>query len=88
MRLSQDRGKALLESTFKIIKERRSSGEEVLIKGFGKFCVKDKPVRKGRNPATGNELMLDARKVIVFYWSPLLKEKLNWRGGKSSADYL
>jgi hypothetical protein len=58
---------------------RRCSGcgEDVLISGFGKFCVKNKKKRKGRNPATGKDLILAPRKVVIFKWSGKLKEKLN-----------
>jgi integration host factor subunit alpha len=48
-----------------------------LISGFGKFCVKNKKKRKGRNPATGKDLILAPRKVVIFKWSGKLKEKLN-----------
>ena len=74
------RAKALVQSTFEIIKGRLSSGEDVKIHKFGKFCVKDKRVRKGRNPATGEDLMLDARRVVVYHFSPLLKDKMNGKG--------
>jgi integration host factor subunit alpha len=51
--------------------------EDVLISGFGKFCVREKAARKGRNPATGEDMMLDKRKVITFRCSPVLREKIN-----------
>ena len=71
---------ALFEFILEIIKETLENGEDVLISGFGKFCVKEKNKRKGRNPATGNDLILGARRVVTFRCSPLLREKLN---GKS-----
>ena len=83
---SKARSKALVQSTFEIIKDRLSSGEDIKIHGFGKFCVKDKPVRNGRNPATGNDIALRARRVVVFRWSPVLKEKLNGKWAKSPVD--
>ena len=49
----------------------------VLISGFGRFCVKEKKERKGRNPQTGNGLMLDARRVVTFKCSRTLRENLN-----------
>ena len=52
-------------------------GEDVLISGFGKFCVKKKHQRKGRNPLTGESLMLKARGVVTFRCSPVLKGKMN-----------
>jgi integration host factor subunit alpha len=67
----------IIESLLEIMKKTLESGEDVLISGFGKFCVKEKSDRRGRNPATGNELMLDARRVVIFKCSGKLKEKLN-----------
>ena len=68
---------ALVESLLELIKSTLASGEDVLISGFGKFCVKEKNERRGRNPATGNDLALGARRVITFKCSPVLKEKIN-----------
>ena len=67
-------------SLLEIIKHTLETGEDVLISGFGKFCVKDKDKRKGRNPQTGNDLMLDARRVVVFKCSGVLRENMNGRG--------
>ena len=69
----------IVESLLEIIKHTLESGEDVLISGFGKFCVKDKTNRKGRNPQTGNSLMLDARRVVTFRCSRTLRENLNKR---------
>ncbi|MBW1943125.1 MAG: HU family DNA-binding protein, partial [Deltaproteobacteria bacterium] len=52
-------------------------GEDVLISGFGKFCVKNKQRRRGRNPATGDDLMLGERRVVTFKVSSVLKNKIN-----------
>lgn len=71
---SADAVKALLE----LIKQTLASGEDVMISGFGKFCVKNKGIRRGRNPATGEDLYLDARRVITFQCSGKLKDRLNW----------
>ena len=60
-----------------LIKRSLESGEDVLISGFGKFCVKNKKKRRGRNPATGKDLILEPRQVVTFRWSWKLKEKLN-----------
>ena len=67
----------LVESLFEIIKETLGNGDDILISGFGKFCVKDKRQRRGRNPATGDDLMLDARRVVVFKCSGVLRDKIN-----------
>ena len=53
------------------------SGDDVLISGFGKFRVKEKRERRGRNPATGEDMMLDARKVVTFKCLGKLKERVN-----------
>ena len=78
--LSKKRSTQLIENTLEIIKQRLVEGEDVLISGFGKFCVKDKRERRGRNPARGNELILEARRVVTFKCSSVLKGKLNGRG--------
>ena len=66
-----------VESLLQIIKSTLASGEDVLISGFGKFCVKGKNERRGSNPGTGNDLILEARRVVTFRCSSVLKEKLN-----------
>jgi integration host factor subunit alpha len=52
-------------------------GEDVLVSGFGKFCVKEKKRRRGRNPATGDVLILNERRVVTFKVSSVLKDKIN-----------
>ncbi len=66
-----------VETLLEIIKERLEAGENVLISGFGKFCVKDKRARRGRNPHTGEDLILEARRVVTFRPSGVLRKKLN-----------
>jgi integration host factor subunit alpha len=65
------------ESLTEIVKQTLISGENILISGFGKFCVKGKNERRGRNPETGNEMNLEARRVVTFKCSRKLREKLN-----------
>ena len=67
----------LVESLLEIIKSTLESGEDVLVSGFGKFCVNEKRKRRGRNPATGEDLILDARKVVTFKCSGKLRERVN-----------
>jgi integration host factor subunit alpha len=67
----------LIETLLELIKSSLASGEDVLISGFGKLCVKEKRERKGRNPATGEGLILAARRVVKFKWSGRLKAKIN-----------
>ena len=72
----------VVEQLLEIIKRTLASGDDVLISGFGKFCVCDKSERRGRNPATGEWLMLPARRVVTFKCSGRLKEKCNKRGNR------
>ena len=67
----------LVESLLEIIKHTLESGEDVLISGFGKFCVKEKGKRKGRNPQTGEDLVMRERKIVRFKYSWVLRDKLN-----------
>ena len=67
----------IVETLLDLIKSTLESGEDVLISGFGKFCVKDKRQRKGRNPATGEDMMLAERRVVTFKCSGNLREKIN-----------
>jgi len=66
-----------VEILIEIIRKTLESGEDVLLTGFGKFCVKEKAVRRGRNPATGEAMMLDARKVVTFKCSGKLRDRVN-----------
>jgi len=66
-----------VETLLKIIKSTLESGEDVLVSGFGKFCVNEKKKRRGRNPATGEAMMLAARKVVTFKCSGKLREQIN-----------
>ena len=67
----------ILENLMEIMKKTLENGEDVLISGFGKFCVKQKEKRRGRNPATGDDLILSKRKVVTFTCSPVLRNKMN-----------
>ncbi len=67
----------LVESIFEIIKDDLEKGNDVMISGFGKWTVKAKKKRKGRNPQTGKELIIDARKVVTFKPSHVLKKTVN-----------
>ncbi|MDM8516153.1 integration host factor subunit alpha [Desulfobacterales bacterium HSG16] len=67
----------IIESLLEIIKGTLEDGNDVLISGFGKFCVKEKKKRRGRNPATGEDLMLRKRKVVTFKCSGKLRNKIN-----------
>ncbi|NLA74531.1 MAG: integration host factor subunit alpha [Deltaproteobacteria bacterium] len=67
----------VLENLLEITKKSLENGEDVLVSGFGKFSVKNKKERRGRNPATGNDLILNKRKVITFNCSSVLRERFN-----------
>jgi integration host factor subunit alpha len=67
----------IIEGLIEIIKSTLAQGEDVLVSGFGKFSIKEKRSRRGRNPATGDDLMLRARKVVTFKCSGKLREKIN-----------
>jgi integration host factor subunit alpha len=67
----------LVETPIELIKSKLSSGEDVLISGFGKFCVKEKRERRGRNPASGEDMMLEPRRVVPFRCSRQLRDKMN-----------
>jgi len=66
-----------VEILLETIKKTLETGEDVLISGFGKFCVRDKRQRKGRNPATGEDMILEPRKVVTFKCSGKLRERVN-----------
>lgn len=67
----------MVDTILEIIKNTLENGEDVLITGFGKFCIKDKRERRGRNPVTGQDLLLDQRRVIMFRCSGVLRDKIN-----------
>jgi integration host factor subunit alpha len=66
-----------VETILELIKSTLAAGEDVLISGFGKFCIKDKPGRRGRNPATGEDIMLAPSRVVTFKCSGKLRDKIN-----------
>ena len=67
----------VIEILLELIKSRLASSDDVLISGFGKFCVNEKRQRRGRNPATGEDIMLEARRVVTFRCSRQLRDKIN-----------
>jgi len=75
--LSKNQSRRAVESLLEIIKQTLTKNENLLISGFGKFIVKDKAARKGRNPQTKEDLKLRARKVVVFRTSGVLRKKIN-----------
>jgi len=67
----------IIETLLEIMKSTLEKDEDVLISGFGKFCVKQKKQRRGRNPATGADLILKERRVVTFKCSGKLRDKIN-----------
>ena len=78
--LTKKKSVEVIESLLEIIKCSLESSEDVLISGFGKFCVKDKAQRRGRNPATGEDLMLRGRRVVTFKCSGKLRQHIDGLG--------
>ena len=75
--MTKNRSAEILETCLEIIKSTLESSEDVLISGFGKFCVREKKERRGRNPATGDAMILAPRKVVTFKCSGKLKNMIN-----------
>ena len=73
----KNRSLEIVETLLEIIKNTLASSEDVLISGFGKFCVNEKKERKGRNPSTGEDMMLAPRKVVTFKCSGKLRDRVN-----------
>ncbi len=75
--LTKQQSTEVIETLIEIMKKTLASGEDVLISGFGKFCIREKNERKGRNPATGDDLMLAPRRVVTFKCSGKLRDRIN-----------
>ena len=67
----------VVESLLEILKTNLENGEDVLISGFGKFCVKNKNERMGRDIQTGDDMILKSRRVVTFRCSGVLRDKIN-----------
>ena len=75
--LSKQESRAVVERVLGILKDTLAAGEDLLISGFGKFSVRRKNARRGRNPQTKEHLILRARKVVVFKTSGVLRHRIN-----------
>ena len=75
--LSKEECADIVDKFLEIVKEALSKDKHVMISGFGRFSVKQKRARKGRNPQTGEMIELKARKVLLFNWSQALKDEIN-----------
>ena len=77
LKLPKNKSIEIVESLLETIKSTLEKGEDVLISGFGKFRVREKRKRKGRNPQTSETMMLKARRVVTFNASGILRDKIN-----------
>jgi len=75
--LSKAQSRSVVERLFEILKQTLENGEDLLISGFGKFVVKEKGARRGRNPQTTEDLHLRARRVVIFKTSGVLRKGIN-----------
>ena len=75
--LSKLHARKAVENLLATIKTTLENGEDVLLTGFGKFCVKEKKERRGRNPATDEDLVLERRKIVSYRCSSVLRKKIN-----------
>ena len=80
--MTKAESKQAVETLFEIVKETLERGEDVKISGFGKFQVKEKKQRRGRNPRSGEDMTLRERRILVFRTSPVLREKVNTKEGR------
>ena len=71
----------VLEKLLEIMKKKLIAGEDIMVSGFGKWHVRSKRPRRGRNPKTGEQIIIDARRVVTWQYSPVLKKVMN-RSGK------
>jgi integration host factor subunit alpha len=76
---TKNQATVITEALLEIMKSTLASGDDILISGFGKFCVRDKAQRKGRNPATGESMNLHARRLVTFKCSGKLRDRVNGR---------
>ena len=77
----------VVESIFELVKQRLEQGEKVKISGFGNFVVNEKRPRKGRNPQTGEEIVISERRVLTFKASQVLKKTMNGDGSLPHAEH-
>jgi integration host factor subunit alpha len=75
--ISRQESRQLVERFFQIMKDTLTHGEDLLVSGFGKFSVRQKKARRGRNPQTKENLTISARKVVVFKASGVLRQRLS-----------
>jgi integration host factor subunit alpha len=74
---SKNQSVELVETLLELIKKALESGDDVLVSGFGKFKVREKKARQGRNPLTGEGVIIEPRRVVTFKWSGKLRKRIN-----------
>lgn len=82
--LSKKDSAEVVESLFELMREQLEQGVQIKISGFGNFNIRQKGPRRGRNPKTGTEIEISARKVLTFRPSQILRDKVN--GGEASGS--
>jgi integration host factor subunit alpha len=82
IKLSKPDAKQMVEDFFEEIRFALENGEHVKLSGYGNFTLRDKPQRPGRNPKTGEEIPVEARRVVTFKPGLKLKTKIESRGKK------
>ena len=75
--LTKTQAKDAVETLLSVMKSRLETGDDILLSGFGKFSIKNKSARKGRNPQTGEEMILEPRRVVTFKSSGNLRDRVN-----------
>ena len=75
--LSKKESTQIVELIFELMRKSLETNQKVKISGFGNFNIREKNIRRGRNPQTGNEIKISARSVLTFKASPVLKKVLN-----------
>ena len=80
LQIPKDRCIEVVESLLQIVKQTLANGDDVMISGFGKFCVKDRTQRRGRNPQTREDMILRPRRVVTFKCSGVLRDRINRNG--------
>ena len=75
--ISEEKAAGLLDWILELLKSTMQHGESVSISNFGVFAVRNKSSRNGRNPKTGQPMIISSRRVVIFRASPRLKAEVN-----------
>ncbi len=78
--LPKSKSEKIVKSLFANINETLENGQDILISGFGKFCIRDRGNRRGKSPSSMESMMLDSARIVTFKCSPVLRDKLNRKG--------